>query len=376
MKWGKVGQIVASWVISPVMSGAVGYMTYWLLQRFVLSADDVLARAKVAAPCIVFLLGLVVSFFTIYKGGKGIGLDDIETGVAIIVSVGIALFLALVSVPVVKWWIGRTVAIKGDGHNLASPTSPSPSPPSPPSPSPSPPSPPSPSAAAGRSRNLGDDEVKRTLGTELDNAEIGLKIPAEPVDDVERLFQGFVVIVAAFMSLAHGANDVANSVGPFGAVLAAYEGELGDKTEIDVWVFLVAGFMICVGLGTYGYYVMQTIGSKVTPLDAKKAFCANWAATLVILIATWAGIPVSTTHASVGAVMGVGMVGGKENVDWAIMIKIFTSWIVTLPICALAMAGVFAFLLPCVVDVPFETYNASCVSQTTCSTEWANYTLP
>ena len=357
VKWGKVGLIVASWVISPVMSGIVGYMTYWLLQRFVLSADDVLARAKVAAPCIVFLLGLVVSFFTIYKGGKGIGLDDIETGVAIIVSIGIALFLALVSVPVVKWWIGRTVAIKGDGHNLASPT-------------------PSPPAAAGRSRNLGDDEVKRTLGAELDNAEIGLKIPAEPVDDVERLFQGFVVIVSAFMSLAHGANDVANSVGPFGAVLAAYEGELGDKTEIDVWVFLVAGFMICVGLGTYGYYVMQTIGSKVTPLDAKKAFCANWAATLVILIATWVGIPVSTTHASVGAVMGVGMVGGKENVDWAIMIKIFTSWIVTLPICALAMAGVFAFLLPCVVDVPFETYNASCVSQTTCSTEWANYTLP
>ena len=213
----------------------------------------------------------------------------------------------------------------------------------------------------------GDHELKPVMKLKLDakgTDENGVQPQGEdlveedkPPDDVERLFQGFVVIVAGFMSLAHGANDVANSVGPFGAVLAAYDGELQKKTEIPIWVFLVAGAMICVGLGTYGYRVMQTIGTKVTPLDAKKAFCANFSATLVILIATRAAIPVSTTHASVGAVMGVGLVDGCNNVDWKIMGKIGFSWVITLPICALTMAGVFAFLLPCVVDVPFESIN-------------------
>lgn len=366
VKWGKVGMIVLSWVLSPAMSGAVGFITYWLLKKLVLSADDravVLARSKIAGPFIVFIMTLVVAFFTIYKGGKGIGLDDIPTGVAAGLALGIAAFFGAASIPVVKWWISSAapagVALEGAQPELdAIDTS----------------SAPAlvvdvednpaetaniPTGSPKKAAPAGVDEPEPQEKTALQNAQ------KEKVDEVDKLFRGFVVIVAGFMSLAHGANDVANSVGPFAAVLAASNGELQKKTAIDVWVFCVAGVMICIGLATYGYHVMQTIGTKVTPLDAPKAFCANFAATLVILIATKAGIPVSTTHASVGAVMGVGLVDGRDNVDWTVMARIGLSWIITLPICALAMAAVFTFLLPTVVDVPFVTVNSTCAIEIT-----------
>ena len=302
-----------------------------------LSSDNVLARAKVAGPFIVFLMTLVVSFFTIYKGGKGIGLDDISAGVAIAVSCGIAALFGGLSIPTVKWWMGRnttedpepapepegsppvtdvrdiavSMAITDEGDRDTSNDSNESSPMSPPT---TPVKSENPEVAALVKKDKQSDPLPTSSTMKPDQIELeaGAADPAK-ADEVEKLFRGFVVIVAGFMSLAHGANDVANSVGPFGAVLAAFDGEIEKKTEIPVWVFCVAGGMICVGLGTYGYRVMATIGTKVTPLNAPKAFCANWAATLVILIATRAGIPVSTTHASVGAVMGVGLVEGRKK---------------------------------------------------------------
>jgi len=170
----------------------------------------------------------------------------------------------------------------------------------------------------------------------------------------EKMFTGLVVIIAGFFSLAHGANDVANSVGPFGAVLAAYKGELEKKSAIPMWVFGVAGVMIVVGLATYGVHVMRTIGNNITPMSPPKAFCTNFAATIVVLIATRAGIPVSTTHASVGAVLGVGMANGLRTVDWKLMGKVFLSWVLTLPIVGITAGGIFAIFLPTVVTQPFQ----------------------
>jgi sodium-dependent phosphate transporter len=368
VQWDRVAMIILSWVVSPAFAGTVGFISYYLLKKLVLSADDravVLARSKMAGPFIVFMMTLVVAFFTIYKGGKGIGLDDIGAGQAIGVSLGIAAFFGLASIPAVNWWISSAAPVGAETPEEALPAE---------------------AAQEAAPAEIPEDGELINIDVEDNHAEAAATTPLSPkkgapegaeqpepqkddalqaklkfpVDEVEKLFRGFVVIVAGFMSLAHGANDVANSVGPFAAVLAASEGELEKKTEIAVWVFCVAGGMICVGLGTYGYRVMQTIGTKVTPLDAPKAFCANFAATLVILIATRAGIPVSTTHASVGAVMGVGLVDGRDNVDWSVMVKIGLSWIITLPICAVAMASVFSFLLPTVLDVPFVTVNSTC----------------
>jgi len=160
-------------------------------------------------------------------------------------------------------------------------------------------------------------------------------------------------VIAGFQSLAHGANDVANSVGPFGAVLAARQGELEKKSEIPVWVFMVAGFFIVIGLGMYGRKVMATIGQNITPVTPSKAACAQWAATCVVLVATRAGIPISTTHAAVGGVLGVGLADGVRNIDWKVMAKVFGSWVGTLPLVGIAAAGAYALFLPAVAPSAF-----------------------
>lgn len=161
-------------------------------------------------------------------------------------------------------------------------------------------------------------------------------------------------MIAGFQSLAHGANDVANSVGPFGAVLAASEGELQEKATIPVWVFLVAGGCIVLGLGMYGRHVMATIGNNITTVTPSKAVCAQWAATCVVLIATRMGIPISTTHAAVGGVMGVGLADGVKNINWMVMAKVFSSWVVTLPLVGIAAAGAYALFLPAVAPSAFR----------------------
>jgi inorganic phosphate transporter, PiT family len=109
------------------------------------------------------------------------------------------------------------------------------------------------------------------------------------MNPTEKLFCGFAIVTAAFQSLSHGGNDVANSVGPFAAVLAAYDGDISKKSDVPLWVFFVAGFMICVGLCTYGKNVMLTIGKSMTNLQPSKAFCAELCATFVILIASKVG---------------------------------------------------------------------------------------
>jgi len=138
-------------------------------------------------------------------------------------------------------------------------------------------------------------------------------------------------------------------------VIAAFKGPLEKKSEIPVWVFIGAGLMIVVGLATYGIHVMRTIGNNIAEMSPSKAFCVNFASTVVVLIATRAGIPISTTHASVGAVVGMGLAnGGAGKVNWKLLAKVFLSWIFTLPIVGVTAVGIFSLFLPCVVDVPFN----------------------
>lgn len=308
------------------------------LQHFILKHDDALRRAKLSAPVLVFLITFVIALFTIYKGGKGLGLHETTAEVAFGASAGIGFVCGCAAYPFVAWWAAR---IENQEQKTESPK---------------------------KEQNEGLD-VPVTLEDEMPNssknaAELGEpdeieegKKPAsktEKQSPVEQLFTGYVVIVAGFFSLAHGANDVANSVGPFGAVLAAYHGELEKKSEIPMYVFITAGFMIVIGLATYGVHVMRTIGNNITELNPSKAFCVNFAATAVVLLATRLGIPISTTHASVGAVVGVGLVSAPmgKAINWKMMGKVFFSWVVTLPIVGISAMGVFALFLPTVVRQP------------------------
>jgi phosphate/sulfate permease len=356
VKWSQVGMIVASWFISPTLSAIIGFVMYASLYALVLKHDDSLRRAKIAAPFLVFLMTFVLAMFTIYKGAKGIGLNKTGPGVAIGISFAISALAGGLSYPFVIWW-GKQIAAREAALKLASEQEAAQEPEKNQVER-------QPEKPAAKIADSDPDLVITNSGEDgTDKIQVHVKEgdgqtattdgepPVEaPWSETERLFQSFVVIVAAFQSIAHGANDVANSVGPFGAVLAASQGELGKKTSIPIWVFFVAGFCIVVGLAMYGVKVMQTIGNNITPVTPSKAFCAQWAATSVVLLATRLGIPISTTHAAVGGVLGVGLAEGVQNIRWGVMAKVFTSWIVTLPIVGITAAGAYGFFLPAVLE--------------------------
>jgi len=371
VKWDKIGMIVASWFISPVMSGFMAAFLWLSLYHLVLKHPNSVQRAKIAAPVLVFLVTFVVSLFTVYKGGKGLGLNKTTPAIAIAVSIGISLPLAAISYPFITWWANKNEAqnagaikeaAKGEELKEKVETSVAPT-----------------EATSEQPKDEKQEasaywpDIEASLEKAEPNVDKVAALEQGVVKDVEKaqpnadtvgqekehtqtekMFTGLVVIIAGFFSLAHGANDVANSVGPFGAVLSAFDGPLKKKSEIPLWVFVGAGAMIVVGLATYGVHVMRTIGSKITVMSPPHAFCVNFASTIVVLIATRAGIPVSTTHASVGAVLGVGVANGLREVDWGVMGKVFLSWILTLPICGITAAGIFALFLPAVVSVPFN----------------------
>lgn len=354
VKWGKIGMIVASWFISPVLSGVMASILWLSLHHLVLKHPDSLRRAKLAAPVLVFLVTFVVALFTVYKGGKGLGLSKTTPEVAVAVSVALSLPIAAISFPFVTWWAGKEQTdVASDGKELA--TSEQPKEVSQEAQTTPPES--TPESGIDVSLEKSDVNTDRDASLEEGCVDAVVKETGEPLQEqtqTEKMFTGLVVIIAGFFSLAHGANDVANSVGPFGAILAAFDGPLEDKADIPIWVFVGGGVMIVVGLATYGVHVMRTLGNKITAMSPPHAFCVNFASTIVVLIATRAGIPVSTTHASVGAVLGVGIANGVREVDWNVMGKVFLSWILTIPIVAITAAGMFAFLLPTVVDVPFN----------------------
>lgn len=331
VEWTKILMIVASWFISPALSAFLSFTLYSIIRFLVLNHDDSFRRAKIAAPILIVLMTFVVALFTIYKGAKGIGLHKTSPLMAVGLSLGVSVVAGALSIPFLKWWSDKLLA-----RDLEAKTSPGEAE--------------SPSTDQQDSSQVATPDVETAPpAPEGEAANTDAKPEtAGQVSDTEGIFRCFVVVLAGFQSLAHGANDVANSVGPFGAVLAASQGELEKKSEIPVWVFIIAGLCIVIGLACYGRHVMMTIGQNITPVTPSKAVCAQWAATCVVLFATRAGIPVSTTHAAVGSVLGVGLADGVKTINWKMMAKVFLSWVVTLPLVGVAAAGVYGFFLPCV----------------------------
>lgn len=150
---------------------------------------------------------------------------------------------------------------------------------------------------------------------------------------VERVFGVLMVVTACGMAFAHGSNDVANAIGPLAAVISvAQSGVIAAQSATPVWILLLGGAGIVIGLATYGVRVIATVGEKITHLTPSRGFAAELAAATTIVIASGTGIPVSTTHTLVGAVLGVGLARGIEAIDLQVVVRIFVSWIVTIPV--------------------------------------------
>jgi PiT family inorganic phosphate transporter len=278
--WGKIGQIVASWVISPVLGGAVAFVLMMSIRKLILNTSDPFAMAKRWGPVYVFLVGFIISLVTMFKGLKHLNLE-LSVSMSFVIAVVFGLLIAIFG-----WWLIQKVEVDPDA----------------------------------------DKEFHFA--------------------SVEKVFVPMMIFTACAMAFAHGSNDVANGVGPMAAVygLVKSGGELTQKSEMPIWILMVGGVGIVVGLSTYGYKVMRTIGTKITELTPTRGFCATMAAAATVVLASRTGMPVSTTHIAVGAVIGVGFARGIGALDLRVIGGIVMSWIITLPIGGV-LAAVFYFML-------------------------------
>ena len=279
VKWEKVGSIVLSWVVSPVIAGTLAHFLFKSVQILILNSRDPLRNAKRYVPFYIFLTGFVISLITLFKGLAHIGLEISRTNCYLISAIiGIA-------------------------------------------------------AAA--------------IGTVLIR-----RIRIRPEDDrdyhfhnVELVFGVLMIFTACSMAFAHGSNDVANAVGPVAAVVSVLKsGTVTHQALVPPWVLLLGGIGIVVGLMTYGHKVIATVGRNITDLTPSRGFCSELAASTTVVLASGTGIPVSTTHTLVGAVLGVGFARGISALNLRVIGSIFMSWIITLPAGAI-LAVIFFYIL-------------------------------
>jgi PiT family inorganic phosphate transporter len=283
VQWHTVGNIVMSWVASPLMAGFIAYLLYLSVQHLILRHEDPVDRARRYVPFYIFLSAFTVTLVTILKGLSHVGLDLSERD-----SYSLAFVSAIVIALIGSFYIRR---IKPD-----------------------------PKA-----------EKKEHFYT------------------VERIFGVLMVITACALAFAHGSNDVANAIGPLSAVIAiAQTGLISAESSVPIWVLVLGGAGIVIGLATYGRHVIATVGNKITQLTPSRGFAAGVAASSTIVIASGTGMPISTTHTLVGAVLGVGLARGIEAIDLRVVARIFVSWVVTIPAGAF-LAIVFFFIFKTVL---------------------------
>jgi PiT family inorganic phosphate transporter len=265
--WNKVGFIVASWVVSPVLAGFIAFMLFRSVQGLILDTEHPFDNAKKYVPYYMFLVGFIISLVTLVKGLKHVGMD-----LSAVEQYGYAFAIGLLIM------LAGRVYVNGIKH-----------------------------------KPKADKKFHFT--------------------NVERVFGVLMVLTACAMAFAHGSNDVANAIGPVAAVVSIVQsgGEVASKSMLPIWVLALGGIGIVVGLVMYGKKVIATVGNQITELTPSRGFAATLAAATTVVMASGTGLPISTTHTLVGAVLGVGLARGMAALNLTVIRNIFMSWIVTLP---------------------------------------------
>lgn len=266
--WSKVGGIVGSWIITPLISGVIAFLIFNSAQKLIFDTDKPLQQAKRWVPLYMFLAGFVLALVTIKKGLKHLDLH-IGNSDGFIYAAITAIIVALIG----KYYISR----------------------------------------------IQFDETA-ALKTHYAN--------------VEKVFAILMIVTACCMAFAHGSNDVANAIGPLAAVVSIVDngGQIAAKSAIAWWILPLGGFGIVAGLAIFGHKVIATIGQGITHLTPSRGFAAELAAACTVVIASGAGLPISTTQTLVGAVLGVGMARGIAAINLGVVRNIVVSWVITLPV--------------------------------------------
>ena len=157
------------------------------------------------------------------------------------------------------------------------------------------------------------------------------------VEKVEGIFRYLQVLTACYVAFAHGSNDVANAVGPISATFGF--------SETPAWVLALGGVGIAIGVATWGYRVIETVGKRITELTPTRGFSAEFATATTVLSASYMGMPISTTHTLVGSVLGVGFAGGLASVDLSVVKRIIYSWVLTLPAAAMLTISLYTLMV-------------------------------
>jgi len=170
-------------------------------------------------------------------------------------------------------------------------------------------------------------------------------IEAKSVDDytmVEEIFRRLQIITSCYVAFSIGANDVANAIGPIAAIIPLVStGSMGSVAEIPIYLLVLGGFGMAIGCLTWGYKVMKTMGNRITKLTNTRGFAVDFGGATTVLIASKLGLPISTSHTAVGAIIGVGLARGLEAIDLKVIKKIVISWLLTLPVAAFTSAIIF-----------------------------------
>ena len=302
VNWAKVAEIVISWVASPLLGAILAYVSFRIIKKVIFDHDKPLQRTKSLAPILAlptfFVLGLALQFKGLkgfYKNLDNNGIIDKEEWLPCdpakyscssfnpfsdsawipLNSFLVALFIGLIA-STILWYVLKKYQFKEEGY-----------------------------------------------------------------DGVERVFIWLQIITACYVAFAHGANDVANAIGPMAAIYDIASSSTGilspDKVDVPIWLLLLGGAGITVGVATWGYKVMDTIGTKITHITPSRGFAAEFGAATTVLIFSmpFLAVPISTTHTLVGAVVGVGLAGGAAAVDFRVFGKIAASWVASLPVAGL-----------------------------------------
>ncbi len=161
---------------------------------------------------------------------------------------------------------------------------------------------------------------------------------------VERVFAILQLITASYMAFSHGANDVANAVGPLMGAVYANALVHSKNIPMPIWVLSVGAVGIVVGLSMYGYKVILVVGRKITDMTPSRGFAAEFGAATTVLVCSKMGLPISTTHTLIGSVIGVGLARGIGALNGKVLKDVAISWILTIPIAAILSAGIFLSL--------------------------------
>ena len=349
INWDKVGLIVASWFASPIIAGVFSLTTFTLIKKYVFDTVNPYERTARIFPVLTFITFFINSLFIIYKGSPQLNLDEMPIGDSVGISIGIAAGTGLISwffyVPYAKRKVElahrpeiEMGEISGSDSRTGSYTT-------------------AMEIENTVTESSTDDpipedtieyhqkRVKELESERHDSLIEKLHANAYKIDEKsDKLCSWLQIFTSCFSSFAHGSNDVANAVAPLATIFSIYQyNEVSETMVVPIWILALGGSGIVIGLATWGYKIIDRIGRELTKVSPSRGFIIELSAAITVIIASRTELPVSTTHCQVGSVVGCGLSGGRQNVQWGLLKGILWSWFITVPVTGFLSAALFSY---------------------------------